>query len=93
MRDPKKASHRRKFFQQANTKAALLEWEPKIRSIVEETVAKIKRDALKDGKVDVMKWWMMMTTDVLGSLAFGEPFDIVKNETVSIVDIASFGPF
>ena len=92
MRDPKQASHRRKFFQQANTKTALLEWEPKIRSIVGETVAKIKRDALKDGKVDVMKWWVMMTTDVLGSLAFGEPFDIIKNESVSLVGIANSGP-
>ena len=77
--------HRRKFFLQAITKAALVEWEPNIRSIVEETVAKIKRDALKNGKADVMKWWIMMTTDVLASIAFGEPFDIVKNEAVSFL--------
>ena len=83
VRDQKKASHRRKFFQQANTKAALMEWQPRIRSIVDEAISKIKRDATTKGKADVMKWWMMMTSDVLASLTFGEPFDIVKNETVS----------
>jgi cytochrome P450 len=83
VRDHRKAMQRRKLYQQAGTKATVVQWEPQIRSIVEETVSKIRRDALGKGRVDIMRWWMMMTADVLGSLAFGEPFDIVKTESVS----------
>ena len=82
VRDPRKASYRRKFFQQAGTKAVVVQWEPEIRALVEMAVSKIKRDASKNGKVDVMRWWLMMTTDVLGCLAFGEPFHMVEKESV-----------
>ena len=83
VRDPRKASHRRKFFQQAGAKAVVGQWESEIRTSVQMTVSKIKRDALKDGKVDIMKWWIRMTTDVLGNLAFGESLDMVETESVS----------
>ena len=77
--DFKKAAYRRKHFQQAGTKAAVLQWEPQIVQTVEQTVSKIKRDALA-GRADVLKWWSMMTADVVGSLAFGEPFEMVEKE-------------
>ena len=77
--DFKKAAYRRKHFQQAGTKAAVLQWEPQVVQTVEQTVSKIKRDALA-GRADVLKWWSMMTTDVIGSLAFGESFQMVEKE-------------
>ena len=79
IRNGRKAAARRNFFLRANTKAAVRLWEPQIVTIVEQAVTKIKRDALK-GTADVMKWWTMMTADVLGSLAFGEPFDMIQKE-------------
>ena len=77
--DFKKAAYRRKHFQQAGTKAAVLLWEPQIVKTVEQTVSKIKRDALA-GRADLLKWWLMMTTDIAGELAFGEPFEMVMKE-------------
>ena len=79
LRGLEKAKARRKLFQQAGTRAAVKEWEPIIVDIVIRAVGKIKRDA-SEGTADLVKWWSMMTADVLGSLAFGEPFNLVKNE-------------
>lgn len=79
MRDPRKAAARRKLYQQAGTKAAVLQWESVIVDTVQKTVSKIKRDATS-GRADVMKWWSMMTADILGSLAFGEPFRLIEKK-------------
>jgi cytochrome P450 len=73
------------LFQQAVTKAAVREWEPVVDGIVKEAVSKIKRDAQQTGTADVMKWVALMTTDVLGSLAFGEPFRLVERGEVRTV--------
>jgi len=81
LNDPKKASARRKLFQTAGTKKIVAEWEPQVIQLVDLTIERIKRD-LKAGQCDVMKWWTLMTSDVLGDLAFGESFDNVKNEEV-----------
>jgi len=53
VRDPKKAIERRKLFQQAGTKTAVLQWEPVIVATVQQAVKKIKRDA-QNGKANVM---------------------------------------
>jgi len=76
------ARRRRKYFQQAGTKAIVMEWEPMIISTIDVTVSKIKRDA-SQGEEDIMKWWTMMTADILGSLAFGEPFRMIEYEQKS----------
>jgi len=81
VRDQRKANARRKLFQQAGTKAAVKQWEPIVVDIVRQTVQKIKRDAA-NGVADLMKWWPMMTADVLGTLAFGEPFRVIEKEEV-----------
>lgn len=60
------------------------EWEPQVAEIVDLTVAKIKRDLLETGVADVMKWWKFMTADVLGLIAFGESFNMVEKEQVSV---------
>ncbi|KAJ9606210.1 hypothetical protein H2200_009171 [Cladophialophora chaetospira] len=79
LRDPLKARERRKYFQQAGTKATVVKWEPIIVGIVDAAVSKIKRDAIR-GKADIAKWFTMMAADVISSLAWGEPFDMVKGE-------------
>lgn len=61
----------------------MVEWEPQIKNIVHRAVAKIKRDA-KNGKANLVKWWSLMTADVLGDLAFGEAFGMVEGEQVII---------
>ena len=55
---------------------------------IDPTVSKIKRDATQ-GEADIMKWWTMMTADILGSLAFGEPFRMIEHEQVWKVNFPS----
>lgn len=45
LRNQKVAAARRKLFQQAGTKAAVLQWESVVVGLVRQTVEKIKRDA------------------------------------------------
>jgi cytochrome P450 len=82
--DPRKAAHRRKFFQQAGTKAAVVQWEDCIRKLTHLAVAKIKLYAERDGKVDIVRWWMMMMADISSNITFGQSFEILEKETVSI---------
>ena len=81
VRDRKKAAARRKLFLQAGTRAAVLECESTMVGLVKLAVEKIKRDAA-NGTVNLVKWWSLMTADILGSLAFGEPFRLVDKKEV-----------
>lgn len=85
IRDHRKAAVRRKLFLQAGAPASVREWEPGVVEIVDETVTKIERDLKRRGKADVMRWWSFMTADVLGLVAFGEHFGMVRTEQVGVV--------
>ncbi len=61
----------------------MIQWEPIVIDIVDTAISKIKRDAT-NGKADLAKWFTMMAADVLSSLAFGEAFDMVKSEKMSL---------
>jgi cytochrome P450 len=84
VRDPRKAHARRKLYQQAGTRVAVHGWEPRIVEIVNQAMDKIGKDLKETGKADVFKWFIMMTTDVLGELAFGEPFRMVEKAEVGV---------
>ena len=85
IRDPRKAAARRKLFQQASNSAAVLEWEPRIVSLINATIEKIKKDLERNGKADLLKWWSYMTIDVLGTIAFGEDFRAILTEKVLVL--------
>lgn len=85
IRDPKKASARRKLFLHAGSKAMIHEWEDEVSKLVRLTVSKIKRDLKIHGRVDLMKWWGFMTADVMGMFAFGESFRMVETEKVMVI--------
>lgn len=82
IRDHQKAAARRKLFLQAGNPATVREWEPQVVRIIGLTVARIQEDLERHGKADLMKWWSYMTTDVLGLIAFGESFDMVRTGEV-----------
>ncbi|GJC90931.1 putative sterigmatocystin biosynthesis P450 monooxygenase STCB [Colletotrichum liriopes] len=76
--DPKEHVVRRKLLARAFTSNSLREnWEPVVREKVEMAVYRIRADALK-GKADILKWWMLMTTDVIAHLSFGESFKTLE---------------
>lgn len=78
----KKATQRRRLYQQVGTKAQVRTWEPRFLSIIHAAVDKMKVELKTKGKTDMHKWWIYMTTDVLGEVAFGEPFGMVSDEKV-----------
>lgn len=83
IRDPRKASARRKLFLHAGSKGMVWDWEDQVIEVVEMTIAKVKRDLKNYGKVDIMKWWELMTADIMGMIAFGDSFRMVETEKVS----------
>ncbi|KAJ4409165.1 hypothetical protein N0V82_009544 [Gnomoniopsis sp. IMI 355080] len=75
MRDPKEHAARRRLFARPFSNSALqANSEGAVREKVEIAVRKIREEYERDGKADVMKWWTLMTTDVIAHLSFGESF-------------------
>jgi cytochrome P450 len=87
MRDPKQHAARRRLFARAFSNSSLLRnWEPELRQDVTTAVSSIKADAM-NGEADVMKWWTLMTTDIIAHLAFGESFGMLKLGKVTVMVI------
>lgn len=83
MVDPKKHGIRRKLFAHAFSKSSLrTNWENEVREKVSVVVKKIKRDALL-GEVDMLRFFIFMTTDTIGHLSFGKSFGTIEKEQVS----------
>ncbi|KAL7271727.1 hypothetical protein RUND412_005495 [Rhizina undulata] len=72
---------RRSLLAHGFTSTSLANMEPLIMSKVDMAVEKIKRDVTeKKIPTDVLKWFMMMATDVIGELAFGGCFHALETE-------------
>lgn len=70
----------RRLFNQAFSEKAVREQEPLIKSHVNTLVDQLKKqdEGPARGKVDLAKWYVWTTFDVIGDLAFGESFDCLK---------------
>ena len=81
--DPKVHAQRRKALARPFSKTALRQdWEMFVAEKSRVTVSKIKQEAAEVGTADLYKWWTLMTTEVIGKLAFGEDFDMLRAGTV-----------
>jgi cytochrome P450 len=53
-----------------------------VEAVVQEraelAVQKIGEETEREGKADVMKWWMFFSTDVIGELTFGDSFRMLE---------------
>ncbi|EFQ36259.1 cytochrome P450 [Colletotrichum graminicola] len=90
MVNPKQHAKRRRLFARAFTSASLRRnWDLVVRTKAERAVERIKADAL-NGTADLVKWWTLMTTDVIAHLSFGESFDMLelgqKNEYIEALE-------
>ncbi|KAJ4387243.1 hypothetical protein N0V93_007832 [Gnomoniopsis smithogilvyi] len=75
MRDPKEHAARRRLFARPFSNSALqANSEDAVREKVNLAVKKIREEYEWNGEADVMKWWTLMTTDVIAHLSFGESF-------------------
>ncbi|KAI9740614.1 MAG: hypothetical protein M1834_005195 [Cirrosporium novae-zelandiae] len=78
MINPKQHAIRRKLLARPFSNTALREnWEPLVLQKARLAISNIKKEA-QNGPVDVMKWWTLMTADIIGQVAFGEPFEMLE---------------
>lgn len=65
----------RKALAHAFSEKALRDQEPYIGVYVDQLISQLKGFAVSQEKVDMVKWYNLTTFDLIGDLAFGEPFD------------------
>jgi hypothetical protein len=56
---------------------------------VDLAVKRIGEEIKERGCADVMKWWMFLTTDVIGELTFGESFRMLDIGKVGCICFVS----
>ncbi|OJD30513.1 cytochrome p450 [Diplodia corticola] len=78
MLDPVPHARRRKIMARAFSKSEIRRhWEREMRRKVVDAVGRMEGDAASGvgGEVDVMKWWVLMASDIASLIVFGESFD------------------
>ncbi|KAJ6095928.1 hypothetical protein N7486_006674 [Penicillium sp. IBT 16267x] len=75
-------SRMRRLLSHAFSDNSLREQEPIIKSYVDLLMQRL-REKCEDGNkaLDMVAWYNFTTFDIIGDLAFGEPFDCLKNST------------
>ncbi|KAI0533870.1 cytochrome P450 [Xylaria digitata] len=69
----------RKLLSQPISENSLKAMEPQIEEKVRLTIEKMGEEMKIRKAVDIYKWWMFMTTDIIGQLTFGESFHAIEN--------------
>ncbi|KAF9874684.1 cytochrome p450 monooxygenase [Colletotrichum karsti] len=79
IRDPKEHATRRKLFARAFTVSSIRQnCEALVRTKVEKATDCICAEA-ENGTSNVLKWWTLMASDVVGQLCFGESFELLES--------------
>lgn len=73
-------SRQRRLLAHAFSDRALREQEPILQSYVNLLVRQLNDSAASNESVDMTKWFNYITFDIIGDLAFGEPFGCLKNK-------------
>src|SRR5271156_4833668 len=69
----------RKALSPAFSEKGLRDQEPLLNVYIDLMIEKLKSVARSDTPTDMAKWYNLTTFDMIGDLAFGEPFDGLKN--------------
>jgi cytochrome P450 len=77
-----KADHGRfrRAFAPSFTTAALRRHEPMIQSHVEILVSQLYKEALKNARVNISRWFEYLTFDIIGDLGYSKSFHTLENE-------------
>lgn len=73
-RDPMKHGHMRRSLAHAFSHRALVEQEGSIQGIIDRFMDRLRGFEAKDEGFDIVRWFNMLTFDIIGDLAFGETF-------------------
>ena len=78
--DPKAHAQRRKMLSRGFSQNYLrIQWENMIHEKVNLAIAQIKSESARNGSADVLKWFMLMASDVIANLSFGESFHMIES--------------
>jgi hypothetical protein len=77
-RDHKRALQKRALFMSALSSKALMEQEVVIQRCIDSFVEKLGKLGGGPGGLDLTKWYMMLSFDIGGEMAFGESFGCVE---------------
>ena len=72
----------RKALSHAFSEKALRDQEPLMNVYIDMMIEKLKGVAASSQPADMVNWYNLTTFDIIGDLAFGEPFDGLKNKTL-----------
>lgn len=95
--DPVKHGVMRRLFSRAFSATSLRQnCEEVVREKVAKAIERIKGE-VTHGSCDILHWLMLMTSDVIGQLAFGESFELLesgkKNEYIDTFQLVGIGSF
>ncbi|KAI1747030.1 cytochrome P450 [Xylaria castorea] len=92
---PDIAMHRRfrKLLSSPLSETGLKVFLPQIEHKVNLVIQRMEEDSKKYGAVDIFKWWLFFTTDVIGELTFGESFRMLESGKMNqyVADLQAAG--
>ncbi|PLB47795.1 cytochrome P450 [Aspergillus steynii IBT 23096] len=76
--DPHLHSFRRRLLASPLSDSSLAKFEAQVRALIDLTIRQMSRELKTKSSADVFKWWLFMTTDIIGELSFGESFRMLE---------------
>jgi len=77
-RDPKRAGTKRSLFSHAFSAKALNEQELVLQRCINSFIGKLGKLGNSPKGLNMVKWYEMVSFDILGEMAFGESFDCIE---------------
>jgi cytochrome P450 len=76
--DPQFHGRHRRLLSMPMSDTSLRVVEPLVDSRIQFTIQRMKGDMERAGVVNVHKWWILMTSDIIGELSFGESLGLLE---------------
>lgn len=80
--DPKAHSARRRLLATPLSESSLKNVEPTVNNNVKKTINGISREMKTTGSANIFKWFLFMSTDIIGELSFAESFRMLDQAKV-----------
>ncbi|KAJ8121883.1 hypothetical protein ONZ43_g1778 [Nemania bipapillata] len=92
---PDIALHRRfrKLLSAPLSESGLKAFLSQIDGKVNLTIQRMEEEYKTRGVTDIYKWWLFMTTDIIGELSFGESFQMLESGEINqyVIDLQNIG--
>lgn len=86
-KDPKRAGIKRGLFSAAFSAKALVEQEVVLQRCINSFVGKLGKLGTGEKGLNMVKWYEMVSFDILGEMAFGESFGTVEKGLFSCLSL------